>query len=88
MKFKVLKTDILKGVRGEPDSCPIARCVKRQLKGRVKNVNVCIDKIEIFGIRESMAIPTPTEAAVFIMRFDECRNKKNVDPIEFDLEIE
>ena len=71
LKTKVLKEDIKKGVKGNCNSCALARAIKRDTK--IDNVSVGVDSINVDGIYYK----TTKKAEKFIEAFD---NGKKLKP--------
>jgi hypothetical protein len=89
-KIDVLKTDIKKGKRREPRSCPVARAVCRTLRSQLKN----FEGVSVYGGPSGIALNTtddvsetidaPIRASRFISKFDK---GKPVKPFSFYLTI-
>lgn len=79
VRVKVTDKHIIEGLRFSGDSCPIACAIKEQLNKREVDVGCGYTRV---GRKRFLL---PTEACQFITRFD---NGLNVEPFEFELEIE
>ena len=76
------KRDIKNGHIGEPESCPVARAMRRHkiLAEAMVHAGYC----EIKGVVQYAEISLPAKASRFIERFDKC---EGVRPFEFTLKI-
>lgn len=81
MKINVTAEDIRLGKRGTPNSCPIARAIKRRLTNR----DVWVSDSEVWvKVPFRRYVDLPKEARDFVKDFDRSRDVK---PFSFNLEL-
>lgn len=76
-KIHVTALDIKQGVRFNPECCPIALALRRELQMWGEE-DICVSRVTIDI--EEQRIPTPKSALRFIRKFDE---KRPVKPFNF-----
>jgi hypothetical protein len=82
VKIQVKKIDIRRGKRSSGNLCPIARSIKRQIKGCTVFVGEEEIDLVLPGNSFTNFIHMPVKAIDFVMRFDE---GLTVKPISFVL---
>ena len=81
MLFHVTQRHIDNGLRENPKACPVARCIKEEIGGRVF---VDIYYIEVRGLN----VQTPTLVKEFILDYDRSSSGEEPAPFDFELDIE